>query len=80
MNEMLDYMFHNLKSSEASIKNIFKALRSQKRINRSFVLFSICTTACAGVMKMRIDKQNEQIKALKNEVETLKAGKEHLEL
>jgi hypothetical protein len=80
MNDVVGYIFHELASSKIIFKNIDKTLKSQHRVNRSFVAFAICTTACAAVMKKRIDKQNEAIKKLNDEITALKARKENHEL
>jgi ubiquinone biosynthesis protein UbiJ len=80
MNDVVGYIFHELASSEIAIKNINKALKSQVHTNRSFVVFAICTTACAAVMKKRLDDQGKTIRQLKDKIAALEARKENYEL
>jgi hypothetical protein len=80
MNDIVGYIFQELASSKIAIKNVNKVLKSQNRVNRSFVIFAICTTACAAVMKKRLDKQSETIKQLNDKITALQAGKETYEL
>lgn len=80
MNDVVGYIFHELASNKIDIKNANKALKLQKHTNRSFIVFAICTTACAAIMNKRLSMQNKTIKQLKNEISALKARKENNEL
>lgn len=75
MCEMIGYVFKRLESSEDSLKNIRKVLRSQKSANQGVVIFAWATVAYM-VLELRHDqKQNAKIEKLNNEIRELKRMK-----
>lgn len=69
MDEMMRYIFSNLRRSE---KIIIKALREQKSFNHSVKLFALIIAINTISMKIENNKMNNEIEALKSQIEELK--------
>ncbi len=69
MDEMIHYIFSNLRCSE---KIIAKNLREQKSFNRSVKLFAAIITINTIALKFENSKMSNQIKNLKSEIDDLK--------
>ena len=72
MNEMLNYVFNSMKTSERALAKLEKTLRKQARSNRRLKLIAITGVAYAiWAESVRREKQ-VQIERLSDEVEELK--------
>ena len=71
MNEMLNYIFSNMKASEKNIKVIDRTLRSQRRFNAGMIFTVVGLTVCISAVKSHIDEQNEKIKKLEKRIDSL---------
>lgn len=71
MNDAVGYIFHD------AIKSINKTLKTQKRSNRCFVIFAVCTTACVSVLRKQINEQNKTIRQLNDKITALEARREN---
>jgi hypothetical protein len=71
MDEMMGYVFGNLKISEAAIRKINRALKFQNMINRRFVWCGLVTAVGFAVITKTIKEQQEQIKKLGEEIERM---------
>lgn len=72
MNEMLNYVFHTMKTSERALTKLEKAVRKQARSNTRLKLIAITGIAYAiWAENIRLKQQNE-IERLSDEVEELK--------
>lgn len=69
MDEMMRYIFSNLRRSE---KIIIKALREQKSFNHSVKLFALIIAINTISMKIENNKMNDEIEVLKSQIEELK--------
>lgn len=69
MDEMIHYIFSNLRRSE---KIINKNLREQKSFNRSVKLFAAIITINTIALKLENSKMSNEIKNLKSEINDLK--------
>ncbi len=69
MDEMIHYIFSNLRRSE---KIIAKNLREQKSFNRSVKLFAVIITVNTIALKFENSKMSNEIKNLKSEINDLK--------
>ena len=72
MDEMLGYIFGNLKNSESAIRNVNRTLSVQNRINRKFTSFSLVAALGFAVVTMVINEQSRQINKLTKEIEQMK--------
>lgn len=75
MNEMMNYIFSNLYSTDVSIRNIAKILKNQTKINNQIGTFAFCVSLYILVDSAVIKKQQKKIDALVKEVEGLKRAK-----
>ena len=71
MNEMLNYIFCNMKASEKGIKVINRTLRSQRRFNAGMIFTVVGMTVCISAVKNHIDEQNAKIKKLEKRIDEL---------
>lgn len=75
MCEMIGYIFGSLKSSEDAVRNIRKALKTQKVVNQGIAIFAWSTIAYM-LLELHYDQQqNDKIEKLSNEVKELKRMK-----
>ena len=72
MDEMIGYIFSNLKTSEYSVKNITKVLESQKRFNQRVVTFAFLAAVYAVLANINAQEQNKKIEKLSSEIKKLK--------
>lgn len=75
MNEMMGYVFGNLKVTETAIRGVRRRLREQKKFNRNVLLILATITAHVLINDAEIKKLHAKIERLENEVETLKTPK-----
>jgi len=79
MDEMVRYIFSTLGSTEASIRNIRKNIRLQKKFNNRFAFFSVLVVTHMVVTNRIITAQSEKIKQLNDEIEKMKEPTESCE-
>lgn len=72
MNEMLNYVFNSMKTSERTLAKLEKSLRKQARSNRRLKLIAITGVAYAIWAESVRREQQVQIEHLSDEVEELK--------
>lgn len=72
MDEMIRYIFGNLKSSSKALKVIGKTLQCQERINHRIAIFNLAVTAYVIVAEIRNQEQHDKIERLSHELEELK--------
>lgn len=72
MNEMLNYVFNSMKTSEMALVKLEKTLRKQVRSNRRLKLIAITGVAYAIWAESVRREQQVQIERLSDEVEELK--------
>lgn len=72
MDEMVRYIFGNMKGYEVSIKNIRKTLRAQARTNMWLGIFALTTTACLIAAEVKRIELEEKVAALNGRIEELK--------
>lgn len=72
MNEMLNYVFNSMKTSERALVKLEKTLRKQVRSNRRLKLIAITGVAYAIWAESVRREQQVQIERLSDEVEELK--------
>lgn len=72
MDEMMNYIFGSLRSSEVAIKHIQRILEGQQRLNRNVVLCIWATTTYVVLTELNRREQNRKIEKLSNEIEELK--------
>ena len=72
MNEMLNYVFNSMKTSERALAKLEKTLRKQARSNRRLKLIAITGVAYALWAETVRREQQEEIERLSGEVEELK--------
>ncbi len=72
MNEMLNYVFNSMKTSERALAKLEKTLRKQARSNRRLKLIAITGVAYAIWAESVRREQQGQIERLSDEVEELK--------
>ena len=72
MNEMLNYVFNTMKTSEAALAKLEKAMRKQARSNRRLKLIAITGVAYAIWAETIRREQQAETERLSCEVEELK--------
>lgn len=72
MNEMLNYVFTTMRSSEAVLTKLEKAVRKQARSNRRLKFIAITGVAYAIWTEIVRREQQNEIERLSSEVEELK--------
>lgn len=72
MNEMLNYVFNSMKTSERALAKLEKTLRKQARSNRRLKLIAITGVAYAIWAESVRREQQVRIERLSDEVEELK--------
>lgn len=72
MDEMVRYIFGNMKSYEVSMKNVKRTLRAQARTNAWLGIFALTTTACLIVAEVKRIELEEKVMALNEKIEELK--------
>lgn len=72
MNEMLNYVFNRMKTSEAALAKLEKTMRKQVRANRRLKLIAIAGVAYMVWADAIRREQQEEIERLSNEIEELK--------
>ncbi len=72
MDEMIRYIFKNMRNSETALKFMTKNLRRQKAFNRTAVWFATAMMICASVQSMRIRSLHQKIDILQKEINECK--------
>lgn len=75
MDEIVGYIFKNLKNSENAIKILRKKLLKQTNFNRKTSMFIMLLAVNDILVSKKIHEYNKQIKQLGNEIEELKHSK-----
>lgn len=73
MNEMLNYMFRSLKTTETALERVSKTLRKQ---NRRIRLLVLAGGAYVAWSEMNRREQEEKLDNLKREIKELRGEKE----
>lgn len=74
MNEMMNYIFASIGSSEKAIKSISKALCRQTQINKRMSLFMMATATYMILAELDRREQKQMIRKLSKEIEELKGS------
>lgn len=72
MNEMLNYVFNSMKTTERALAKLEKTMRKQVKANRRLKLIAITGVAYALWAETVRREQQEEIERLSGEVEELK--------
>lgn len=72
MNEMLGYVFGNLKITENAIRGVRRSLKEQKKFNRQVI---VVLGALTGRMVLNEMVLNTKIKKMESEIKKLKTPK-----
>lgn len=72
MNEVINYIFGSLRTSEVVMHNIAKELRQQRRFNRNIAVIAGMAVYFAVNAEMERRRQAEKIKNLEREIKELK--------
>lgn len=75
MNEMIGYVFGNLKLTETAIRGIRKRLREQKRFNQVILFMFSTMTAHVLFDNTEIKRLKAKIEKLESEIENLRTPK-----
>ncbi len=68
MNEMICYIFSNLKSSEYALKSIRKVLASQTRFNKAVTIFTVAAAINIVVLETQLKRQNQKMKKMAKKI------------
>ena len=72
MNALLSYIFRNMNATDKHLVRIYKALVHQNKFNKAVTLFSIVTTLNLLAMRADSKKMQQEITALRKEIDGLK--------
>lgn len=72
MNEMMNYIFRKLKTSEMVMQNVLREMRQQKRSSRNAAIMAGVAVYFAVAAGAEQRKQAERIRNLEKEIEELK--------
>lgn len=72
MDEMLNYIFSSMRSSEKMLRGVRKVLVEQRSFNRNVILYAVITTAYILANESKRLEQDKKIAKLSKEVEELK--------
>lgn len=72
MNEMTNYIFGKLKTSEMVMQNVLREMRQQKRSSRNVAIMAGVAVYFAVAAGAEQRKQAERIRNLEKEIEELK--------
>lgn len=61
MENMLNYIFSTLKTTESALKNVDRAFRRQNIVNRRNAAFALAVTAWVYVSETRYKKDKEEL-------------------
>ena len=72
MNDLVSYIFRNMDATDKHLIYIYKALVHQNKFNKAVTLFSIVTTLNLLAMRADSKKMQQEITALRKEIDGLK--------
>lgn len=72
MNDLVSYIFRNMDATDKHLIYIYKALVHQHKFNKAVTLFSIVTTLNLLAMRADSKKMQQEITALRKEIDELK--------
>ena len=72
MNDLVSYIFRNIDATDKHLIYIYKALVHQHKFNKAVTLFSIVTTLNLLAMRADSKKMQQEITALRKEIDELK--------
>lgn len=72
MNDLVSYIFRNMDATDKHLVRIYKALVRQNKFNKAVTLFSIVTTLNLLAMRADSKKMQQEITALRKEIDGLK--------
>ena len=72
MNEMINYIFGNMKKSEYTLRNIQNVIKNQAFINQRFTLCIIITITYMVLSEIRNMEYNSKINELNKELQCMK--------
>lgn len=72
MDEMLGYIFRNLKMSDHSIRYINRYLARQSKINRNLAIVAIASIVYISVSEIRRKELEEEVRRLNEELNVMK--------
>ena len=75
MEGMISYIFGALRNSEKSVRDILNTLNKQKRLNQTFVIFSLTAIVYLYMADIYRYGQEKRIDELEREIEELKHTK-----
>lgn len=72
MNDFVSYIFRNMDATDKHLIRIYKALVQQNKFNKAVTLFSVVSTLNLCAMRTSSKKMQQEITALKKEIDELK--------
>lgn len=75
MNEMLNYIFKSLNTTQSRMNIIRKTLRNQKWFNQFAVYYMAMNIVYMYAQKLKTDELEERIDSLRNDMDKLDAEK-----
>ena len=72
MNDFVNYIFRNIDATDKHLVHIYKALVHQNKFNKAVTLFSVVTTLNLFAMRTDSKKMQQEIAALRKEIDELK--------
>lgn len=72
MNDLVSYIFRNMDATDKQLVRIYKVLVHQNKFNKAVTLFSIVTTLNLLAMRADSKKMQQEITALRKEIDGLK--------
>ncbi len=75
MNEMLNYIFRNLRITENRLNILRRAINRQKDFNSIVVCYMVVNTLYVYAQKLDIDLLNDEVADLRNDISELKGKK-----
>lgn len=67
MEEMVSYIFGNLKDYERFMSRVNRTLKRQRKTNRMVIILAVGAATCAYLQNQRIDRLTAQIEELKHQ-------------
>lgn len=72
MNDLISYIFRNMDATDKRLVQICKVLMRQNKFNKAMTLFGVVTTLNLFVMCSDSKKMQQEIAALRKEIDELK--------
>lgn len=78
MDEMVRYIFNDLRTTNQVVRNMEKTIRRQKAVNRRLSFLMIVAVGCAALASIRCREQKIEIEDLSDQVDILSDRVEEL--